>query len=59
MVKSMKLRTPVTKNINLKISNQAIHILHNINVINILFVSFLFPYFDSNMLYSVHLFYIR
>ena len=28
----VKLGTPVTKNVNLEILNQAIHILHNINV---------------------------
>ena len=37
-VEFMKLKKPVTKNIKLKILELTIHILLNINVINILFL---------------------
>lgn len=38
MVEFMELKRPVTKNINQKILSQTIHILHNINLINLLFL---------------------
>ena len=37
MVEFKKLKRSVSKNINLAILNQTVHILHNITVINILF----------------------
>ena len=37
-VEFMKLKTLVAKNINIKILDQTIHVLHNVNGMNMLFV---------------------